>query len=62
VSSQLLLFAALINKFTHLDAVILACTELPLVVTPESSKLPIFDSGRAQAEKAFEVYVKQLEI
>jgi aspartate racemase len=55
-------FAALINKFTHLDAVILACTELPLVVTPESSKLPILDSGRAQAEKAFEVYMKQLEL
>jgi aspartate racemase len=54
------IFEASINKFTCLDAVILACTELPLVVTPESSKLPILDSGRAQAEKAFEVYMKQL--
>lgn len=34
------------------DAVILGCTELPLVVTPESSSLPTLDSTRLLARAA----------
>ncbi len=52
-------FSELIGKFTDLDAVILACTELPLVVDHSSSPLPALDSGQEQVKKAFEVYLKQ---
>ena len=53
------IFEEMIGKFTNLDAVILACTELPLVINHQSSPLPVFDSGLAQIRKVFEVYLKQ---
>ncbi len=34
------------------DAVVLGCTEIPLLVTPESSPLPTFDSTRILARAA----------
>ena len=34
------------------DAVALACTEIPLIVTPESSPLPVLDSTRLLARSA----------
>jgi aspartate racemase len=34
------------------DAVALACTEIPLIVTPESSPLPVLDSTRLLARAA----------
>jgi aspartate racemase len=34
------------------DAVVLACTEIPLLVTPESSPLPLLDSTRILARAA----------
>ncbi|MFI0445820.1 aspartate/glutamate racemase family protein [Actinomadura sp. 6N118] len=37
------------------DAVALVCTEIPLLVTPESSPLPTLDSTRLQARAAYEV-------
>ena len=37
------------------DSVALACTEIPLVITPESSPLPVLDSTRLLAKAAFEV-------
>lgn len=37
------------------DAVALVCTEIPLLVTPESSSLPTLDSTRLLARAAFEV-------
>jgi len=37
------------------DAVALACTEVPLIVTPENSPLPVLDSTRGLAKAAFEV-------
>ncbi|MEU8265911.1 amino acid racemase [Sphaerisporangium sp. NPDC049002] len=37
------------------DAVALACTEIPLLVTPESSPLPTLDSTRLLARAAFDV-------
>ncbi|KAB2344311.1 aspartate/glutamate racemase family protein [Actinomadura rudentiformis] len=37
------------------DAVALVCTEIPLLVKPESSPLPTLDSTRLQARAAYEV-------
>ncbi|MHB9030886.1 MAG: aspartate/glutamate racemase family protein, partial [Candidatus Latescibacterota bacterium] len=34
------------------DAVILGCTELPLIITPDASSLPLLDSTRLLAVKA----------
>jgi aspartate racemase len=39
------------------DAVALACTEIPLLVTPDASPLPTLDSTRLLARAAFEVAV-----
>ena len=36
------------------DAVILGCTELPIIVTKENSPLPFIDTTRLLAKKAFE--------
>jgi aspartate racemase len=41
------------------DAVALVCTEIPLLVTPDSSPLPTLDSTRLLARAAFEVAVGQ---
>jgi aspartate racemase len=39
------------------DGVALVCTEIPLLVTPDASPLPILDSTRLLARAAFEVAV-----
>ncbi|MFB4309925.1 aspartate/glutamate racemase family protein [Actinomadura sp. GTD37] len=39
------------------DAVALVCTEIPLLVTPEASPLPVLDSTRLLARAAFDVAV-----
>lgn len=39
------------------DAVALVCTEIPLLVTPEVSPLPILDSTRLLARAAFDVAI-----
>jgi len=39
------------------DAVALVCTEIPLLVTPETSPLPTLDSTRLQARAAYETAV-----
>ena len=39
------------------DAVALVCTEIPLLITPETSPLPTLDSTRLLARSAFEVAV-----
>jgi aspartate racemase len=39
------------------DAVALVCTEIPLLITPETSPLPTLDSTRLLAHTAFEVAV-----
>jgi aspartate racemase len=41
------------------DAVVLGCTEIPLLVTPESSPLPVLDSTRLLARAALEKAVRQ---
>jgi aspartate racemase len=45
-------FKELIEKNKNLDAVILACTELPLVITPENSALPIINPTYLQTQAA----------
>ncbi len=37
------------------DAVALACTEIPLLVTPEVAPLPTLDSARLLARAAYDV-------
>ena len=44
------------------DAVALVCTEIPLLVTPEVSPLPVLDSTRLLARAAFEVAVGRREL
>jgi aspartate racemase len=39
------------------DAVALACTEIPLLITPDTSPLPTLDSTRLLARAAFEVAI-----
>lgn len=39
------------------DAVALVCTEIPLLITPDSSPLPTLDSTRLQARAAFDVAI-----
>lgn len=39
------------------DAVALVCTEIPLLVTPESASLPTLDSTRLMAQAAFAVAI-----
>lgn len=43
------------------DAVILACTEIPLIVSPQSSPLPTLDSTRLLARAALREAVGQAE-
>jgi aspartate/glutamate racemase len=39
------------------DAVALACTEIPLLVTPDDSPLPTLDSTRLLARAAFDIAI-----
>lgn len=52
-------FSELIARYRDLDAVVLGCTEIPLVVSAQNSVLPVLDSGRIQCERAFELYMGQ---
>jgi aspartate racemase len=47
-------FMQLINGFktAGADAVVLGCTEIPLIVLPADSPLPVFDSTRILARAA----------
>ena len=47
-------FSDLIASHKDLDAVVLGCTELPLVINQESSVLPIIDPICLQASAAVE--------
>lgn len=44
-------------KTAGCDAVVLACTELPLIITPEISPLPTLDSTRLLAKAAVDVAI-----
>lgn len=43
---------SILNAYKHLDAVVLACTELPLVIQEENSPLPILDPITLQCRAA----------
>jgi aspartate racemase len=49
-------------KAAGCDAVALACTEIPLLISSELSPLPILDSTRLLARAAFEVSVGEREM
>jgi aspartate racemase len=53
-SESLGIFRAIIERLKSegCDAVVLGCTEIPLLVTPESSPLPVLDSTRLLARAA----------
>ena len=53
-SESLAVFRAVIErmKAEGCDAVVLGCTEIPLIVTPENSPLPVLDSTRLLARAA----------
>ncbi len=51
-SRQFLLSVVKDLKSRKCDAVVLGCTELPLIVTPEDSPLPVLDSTRILARAA----------
>lgn len=53
-SDSLGVFRAIIERLKSegCDAVVLGCTEIPLLVTPESSSLPVLDSTRLLARAA----------
>jgi aspartate racemase len=53
-SESLGVFRAIIERLKSegCDAVVLGCTEIPLLVTPESSPLPVLDSTRLLARAA----------
>jgi aspartate racemase len=43
----------ILSNYIHCDAVVAACTELPLVVTEETTTLKILDPMRIQCEEGF---------
>ncbi len=60
-------FQQVIQRMSHAgcDAVALCCTEIPLLVTPENSPLPVLDStrllARAALRKATDISVAPLQ-
>jgi aspartate racemase len=46
-------------KHAGCDAVALSCTEIPLLVTPDVSPLPVLDSTRLLAQRAIAVAVEE---
>ena len=57
-------YVAIIEKLAErgCDAIALVCTEIPLLITAESSPLPILDSTRLLAEAAVEVALGDREM
>jgi len=45
-------FTRILTKYAHLDAVVLACTELPLAISSATSPLPIIDPALLQVKAA----------
>ena len=41
------------------EGVVLGCTEIPLLVTPEHTGVPLFDTGRIHAERAVEMILEE---
>jgi aspartate racemase len=47
-------FKDLIRKYSDVDAVVLACTELPLAVNPLDFEIPIISPSMLQCQAAFD--------
>jgi aspartate racemase len=45
-------FTALLKKYAHADAAVLACTELPLAIPPEGTPIPTLNSVYLQSRAA----------
>jgi aspartate racemase len=63
-SESLEVFRAVIERMKSegCDAVVLGCTEIPLIVTPENSPLPVLDSTRLLARAALQRAVSGLSV
>lgn len=48
----------IINKFNRIDGVILGCTELPLIISPEDTALTLFDTTMLHARAAVDFALK----
>jgi|GEM_PF-2103358 len=57
-SKKYLLFVINELKSKKCDSVVLGCTELPLIVLPEDSQLPILDSTRILARAALKYSIE----
>jgi len=55
-SKQALL--GIINKFSNIDGVILGCTELPLIISPKDTNLPLFNTTLLHAKAAVDFALK----
>ncbi|RZM30374.1 MAG: amino acid racemase [Pedobacter sp.] len=49
-------FSELSSRYSHLDAFIIACTELPLILNHIKLEVPIIDSMKLQCEKALQIF------
>ncbi len=49
----------IINKFNNIDGVILGCTELPLIISPEDTDLTLFDTTILHARAAVDFALKK---
>lgn len=48
----------IINKFNDTDGVILGCTELPLIISPKDTNLPLFNTTLLHAKAAVDFALK----
>lgn len=57
-------FLAVVNelRMEGCDAVILGCTEIPLIVLPEESSLPVLDSTRIIARAALQQSIEKMNV
>ncbi|MGN6671113.1 MAG: aspartate/glutamate racemase family protein [Candidatus Nucleicultricaceae bacterium] len=55
-------FQSILNTYNHLDAVVLACTELSLVIREENSPLPILDPITLQCRAALDFSLPPIQL
>ncbi len=54
-------FKDILSNYTGLDAVILGCTELPMVITSQDTDVPIINSIEAQCDVAVDLVLSSLK-
>jgi aspartate racemase len=55
-------FQKVILKHPHVDAVVLACTEIPLVVKQKDYDIPVLNPGELQCRRAFEFATQKYKV